>query len=401
MNKESRRESRLNVDTARTGVVFLRGGIVFFCLLFFFTTQLQAQDVRVTFSVIVPSSTPSDSKIYIAGNDSAIGDWNPENIQLKHENDSVWKGQFTFKRGDNLEYKITRGGWNHQAVYEIGTIPGNSRLVVSSDTEVIIRPVSWSDGMFNATGGITGTVRYHRGLKGDGLRYARDLIVWLPPSYEKSPRRRYPVLYMHDGQNIIDPRTSFAGSDWRIDEVADSLIRAEKMQEIIVVGIYNSADRMTEYSNLAMGKAYGNFVVHVLKPYIDSTYRTLPDRSNTAVMGSSLGGLISFLFAWWYPEVFSKAGCLSSVFTYNDGMILKEVEADSGPRKNVRIYMDCGGYAGEATLKPGMDRMVELLRAKGYKEGTDFEYFYDASADHSERAWAARVWRPLEFLFGN
>jgi predicted alpha/beta superfamily hydrolase len=363
-------------------------------------SQCGAQGVRVTFRVITPVNTPADSKVFVTGNLDELGSWNPGVIELTKENDSTWARTFTFRIGQNLEYKITRGGWTNQAIYQDGVVPGNSRLIARVDTEILIKPATWSDFGFNKEGGIVGEVRYHRGLKGKGLRYARDLIVWLPPSYEKEPDRRYPVLYMHDGQNIIDPGTSFAGYDWRVDEVADSLIREGKMMEIIVVGIYNSPDRMVEYSDESTGKAYAEFIVRVVKPLIDSTYRTLSDKVHTAVMGSSLGGLVSFLCAWWYPDVFSKAACLSSVFSYNGGKILKEVEEYGGPRKDIRVYMDCGGYAGEAALKPGMDRMVGLLREKGFKQGVDFVSFFDATADHSERAWAARVWRPLEFFFG-
>jgi predicted alpha/beta superfamily hydrolase len=253
---------------------------------------------------------------------------------------------------------------------------------------------------FKSAGGIVGTVKYQTGLQGDGLKYPRDLIVWLPPSYGKEPTRRFPVLYMHDGQNIIDPSTSFIGYDWRIDEMADSLIRTGAMQEIIVVGINNSPDRMPEYSDTDLGRSYARFVVHTVKPLIDSLYRTIPDRSHTAVMGSSMGGLMSFLLVWWYPDVFSKAGCLSSVFSFDHEKFLHEVEAENGRSRDFRIYMDCGGFGEEATLRPGMDKMVALLQEKGYAEHKDFEWFYDPLAEHSERAWAARLWRPLLFLFG-
>ncbi|HTP13026.1 MAG TPA: alpha/beta hydrolase-fold protein [Bacteroidota bacterium] len=369
-------------------------------LLVLIPVTLQSQVVCVRFTVVAPSSTPADAKVCIAGNTHLLGDWNPGVIRLEKKKDLVWSGQFEFESGAQLEYKITRGTWNSQALYERGVIPANSRLVVDRDTEIVIRPVMWSDGLTASAGGITGTVRYHKSLEGEGLRYTRDLIVWLPPSYDKAKSKRYPVLYMHDGQNIIDPATSFIGFDWRIDEVADSLIREGKMQEIIVVGIYNSPDRMIEYSDTSTGRAYANFVVHVVKPFIDSAYRTLPDRNNTAVMGSSLGGLVSFLFAWWYPDVFSKAGCLSSVFTYNRGKILREVEEDTSGRRNLKIYVDCGGFGEEASLKSGMERMVSLLKEKGYKEGTDLESVFYPGAEHSERAWAARLWRPLLFLFG-
>ncbi|HEY6953423.1 MAG TPA: alpha/beta hydrolase-fold protein [Bacteroidota bacterium] len=384
----------------KRGTLKLRSHIIL-SLLLACSSECFPQYFRVTVTVFPPASSPKDSKVFIAGNDSAFGNWNPALIELDNKGDSVRTKQFVFASGRNLEYKITRGGWDVQAVYEAGVIPGNSHLVVLGDTEIVIRPVAWSDGMVKTSGGITGTVRYHKGLEGVGLQHSRDLIVWLPPSYNREPNRRYPVLYMHDGQNIIDPRTSFAGFDWRVDEVADSLIRAGTMEEIIVVGIYNTPDRMIEYSDSRPGRAYADFVVRTVKPLIDSTYRTKPDRLNTAVMGSSLGGLISFLFAWWYPDVFSKTACLSSAFSYNEGRVLKELEEEKKTKRSIRIYMDCGGYAGEATLKPGMERMIELLRHKGYKENVDFQTYYDPSADHSERAWASRLWRPLVFLFGN
>jgi predicted alpha/beta superfamily hydrolase len=388
-------------DSYTRDLRWMGNGVTSIAAICFTVTLCIAQNARVTFKVLPPPSTPGNATIFIVGNNSTLGEWDPGKVELSRLNDSVWFGQFAFERGHNLQYKITRGGWNVQAVYDNGAVPGNSRLIVRGDTEVVIRPVSWTDGMVKASGRITGTVRYHRALKGERLRYARDLIVWLPPSYEEKPSYRYPVLYMQDGQNIVDPGTSYAGYDWRVDEVADSLIREGKMQEIIIVGIYNSPDRMVEYSDSGLGMPYAEFVVHTVKQLIESVYRTKSDRLNTAVMGSSLGGLISFLLAWWYPDIFSKAGCLSSVFSYNDGKILKEVESESGPRREIKVYMDCGGYANEATLKPGMDKMIGLLRGKGYVEGKDFEYFYDASAEHSERAWAARVWRPLEFFFGN
>lgn len=360
----------------------------------------QAQDVTVVLRVIAPSSTPKGATIFVAGNHSSIGDWNPGKVELRKENDSVWSREFRVSLGYNMEFKITRGSWNTQAVYESGVLPGNSRLVAFQDTVVHVNPRTWSDVHVPRGGGIVGTVRYHRGLCGNGLRYERDLIVWLPPSYEAEQKRRYPVLYMHDGQNIIDPSTSFIGYDWHADEVADSLIRAGKTEEIIIVGIYNSPDRILEYSDTTLGREYAQFVVTKVKPLIDSVYRTKSDRANTAVMGSSMGGLISFLFVWWYPEVFSKAGCLSSTFSYDRGKLLEQVKREMGSKRNFRIYMDCGGYGSESSLKPGMDSLAKLLQEKGYREQRDYQSFFDERADHSERAWAARMWRPLTFLFG-
>ncbi|MBI3787187.1 MAG: histidine kinase, partial [Ignavibacteriales bacterium] len=127
-------------------------------------------------------------------------------------------------------------------------------------------------------------------------------------------------------------------------------------------------------------------------------YRTKPDRNNTAVMGSSMGGVISFMFVWWYPDVFSQAGCLSNAFWVDDGKVLNEVRMYKGPKKNVRIYLDVGGLEGG--MKPGYDEMIKLLKDKGYEEGKDLEYFFDKDAEHNEYAWAKRLWRPLTFMFG-
>ncbi len=365
-----------------------------------FVADLDAQRVRVGITVITPQKTPDDFHIFITGNDASMGNWNPGAVELRRENDSTWGGSFSFPKGFFLEYKLTRGDWRMQAIYEEGKIPGNNQLRVDGDTTLVVRPRAWSVAEIKPSGKIVGSVDYLKGLKGKGLRYGRDVIVWLPPSYATQKKRRYSVLYMHDGQNVFDPNTSFAGYDWRVDDVADSLIAAGSMEEILVVGIYNSPDRMVEYSDTPEGRAYADFVVHKLKPMIDKRYRTLPEREHTAVMGSSLGGLISFLFAWWYPDVFSRTGCVSSAFSYGANKLFKEFKNGDGFRQPVKIYMDCGGVGSEATLKPGMDRMAGLLKAKGYKEGKDFMRFYDDRAEHNERSWAARVWRPLVFLFG-
>ena len=216
--------------------------ILFSLLLLVCCAESQAQH-RVTVRVIVPPETPSDSSCFIAGNSPVLGDWNPGKIPMKQISDSLWEFSANAPDGVLVEFKITRGSWHSQAIYVRGVIPDNVRFVVRSDTVVTLRPVSWQDLEAQSAGGIVGMVRYHRGLTGEGLRYPRDVIVWLPPSYERSPRRRYPVLYMHDGQNVFDPSTSFIGFDWRADEVSDSLIKAGTIDELIIVGIYNTPDR--------------------------------------------------------------------------------------------------------------------------------------------------------------
>ena len=205
---------------------------------------------------------------------------------------------------------------------------------------------------------------------------------------------------MHDGQNLIDPRTSNTFIDWQVDETADSLIKNGEVEPFIIVGMNNTDDRATEYNNTPLGKLYEKLVVEKIKSFIDSHYRTLTDAKNTVVGGSSMGGLISMLFAWDYPNVFSKAACFSPAFKIRNYDYTKVVENDKSPKKNLMIYIDNGGVGLETVLQPGVEEMVSILKAKGYKEGEDLIVFYDKSAEHNEAAWAKRAWRPMKMFFG-
>mgnify|MGYP006382354635 FL=1 len=244
---------------------------------------------------------------------------------------------------------------------------------------------------------IVGKVEYHKEVFSPILNNKRDIVVWLPIGYnpQKNLDKKYPVLYMHDGQNIMDPKTAYVGKDWRVDETVMKLIKQKKIKEIIVVGIYNSPDRLDEYSWTEKGQNYLKFIVTELKPFIDSSYKSLSDKDNTAIMGSSMGGLISFYAAWHYPDVFSMAGCLSSSFYYNNDRSIKQVEEYTGHKNHVKFYLD----HGEDGSTRGQRMFVELSK-KGYVIGQDIDYFYAPGAGHSEKEWAARLERPLLFFFG-
>ncbi len=358
----------------------------------------QTPDKHINFRVL-PQAMPDTAKVYIVGNHARLGNWQPDAIALTQQSDGSWSGAFLFKPNEKLEYKFTRGSWDNEAVSAEGDVPGNSFLEVKNDTTIVVAIANWKDLRHKVEGQITGTVKYHRNMRGEGIR-PRDVIVWLPPSYEAT-RKRYPVLYMHDGQNIFDPRTAFMGVDWQVDEVADSLMRAGSMQEIIIVGVSNSSDRREDYSYTDKGRAYMKFLAATLKPFIDANYRTRPEREHTATMGSSMGGLISFLLVWHHPETFSQAGCLSPAFIAPyDEEAVRAVEHYAGADKKIRLYMDNGGVALDSVLQSGCDAMLRALEQKGFTRGKNLEWFHDKNAEHNERAWARRVWRPLVFMFG-
>jgi predicted alpha/beta superfamily hydrolase len=370
-------------------------------LSFFFTLTSYPQNTFHEVKFAVFSENVSDSEyVYISGNDSLLGEWHPSAVKLEKNNDSTWVKTLNFIKGKNVEYKFTKGSWELEALNEDGSVPGNSILTVTRDTAVSVKINRWKKREARIVHGqITGTVKYHRQFKADSLK-PRDIIVWLPPSYYENPEKRYPVLYMHDGQNIFDPATSTFGYDWQLDEVADSLIRAGSLQEIIIVGIYNTQDRSREYSHSTLGYKYMDFIVSTLKPFIDTEYRTMPGKENTANGGSSLAGLISLMLVWNYPEVFSKAACISPAFKISRFNYVDTVINYPRKKKEIRLYIDNGGGGLESELQPGVDEMIVALQNKGYELGEDILWHIDLNASHSETAWAARIWRPLFFFFG-
>jgi len=187
-----------------------------------------------------------------------------------------------------------------------------------------------------------GEVEYQRAFRAVKLANVRDVAVLLPKSYRTAAGKRYPVLYMHDGQNCFDPSTSFLGVDWQVDETVAALNERGTLQETIVVAVSNTSGRMREYADTPAGHDYMDFLAHDLKPFIDGKYRTLTDRDNTAVMGSSMGGLISFLCLIYHPEVFGKADCLSTTLSIGADLLFQKAEALKPASARARLYFDAG-----------------------------------------------------------
>lgn len=354
------------------------------------------REARVTIDVETEVPVPSGDTVFVAGSHESVGTWRPDGRPLSRADSTTWHGSLELPAGTRFEFKITRGTWPSEALGPDGSVPGNRTALVIGDTTIHVAVSGWKDESDFRAGQITGDVEYLRGLRGEGIP-ARDVIVWLPPGYTDHTGHRYPVLYAHDGQNLFDPATSYTGFDWRIDEVADSLSRHVRMKEIIVVGIYNTVMRSEEYGDTEAGRAYLDFLVGTLKPMIDSTYRTLPDARHTAIMGSSAGGTISFLALWYHPDVFSRAACLSPYFP--PGLPIRVAESGWNA-EGLSLYIDNGDDELDTRLQSGIDAMLPALRNTGFEEGRNMVWYRAVGAEHNERAWARRVWRPLVFLFG-
>jgi len=357
--------------------------------------SVYAQDVKLTIQVVPPANTPSTDTLLVIGDQAIWGNWiYPRSVRMHKINDTTWAQESRFPAGTNVSFKITRGSYYKEALYNNnGQIPIATSFRLSKDTTVVIRPSSWND-IYQRS--ITGTVRYYHNFSSPLLKNTRNVVVWLPPSYFKFPQKKYPVLYAHDGQNLFD-HTNGAGEEWHMDEVADSLMRSGKTEEFIIVGIANTKDRWVEYSGTPEGYNYVKFIATQLKPFIDTHYRTKKDKANTAAIGSSMGGLISFYMVWLYPQVFSKAACLSSGFYFDDGDILKEVVKSTKRLNGSKLYLDCGGLDLDKDFLPANEQMKGILEQNKLIQ---LKYLYFPNDKHNEYAWAKRLANPLTFLFG-
>ena len=265
--------------------------------------------------------------------------------------------------------------------------------------------VEWQDYPLPA-GGPPGrvAVQVARSVASRALRTSRELLVALPPSYT-AKARSYPVLYMQDGQNLFDPATSHAG-DWGLTTTLDAL--AGQGMEAIVVGIPNAGRRRSyEYSPFrdtihgggGGGDRYLAFLVETVKPLVDRSFRTLPDRAHTVIAGSSLGGLISLYALWRHAEVFGTAGVLSPALWFADRAMLRYAER-TAPRVPGRIYLDVGTGEGEEAVADAR-ALREILTRPGFARCTELAWVEDEGGGHDEEAWGRRFRAAMPFLIGS
>lgn len=251
---------------------------------------------------------------------------------------------------------------------------------------------------------LTGDVRTHDAFRSKYLGNDRTVVVYLPPAYDPASVARYPVLYLHDGQNVFDRATSFA-DEWHVDETAQRLILARRIEPIIIVGIYNTGERrVDEYTptpeaDKGGGHAddYGRMLVEELKPFIDREYATRPGVANTAMGGSSLGGLLTLHLGLRYSETFGKLAALSPSVWWDERVIVREVDALPG-KLPLRIWLDAGTREGRDVI-PDVRALKDALVAKGWAIAKDLMYVEAPGGEHNEQSWAKRVGPVLTYLF--
>ncbi len=367
------------------------------CFVFFiiahFTSEAQ---YNVVFKLgKYPLQHPTDS-IFIASN---FNEWNPRNaaFSLSTAQETNLEIAVQLPAG-NYEYKSTRGSWKKVECLENGGDIENHFFEITSDTTIVINIIAWKDDFPTVTRKHTASKQVHiidTAFQIPQLNRTRRIWVYLPEGYTKA-KKRYPVLYMQDGQNLFDAATSAYG-EWGVDECLDSLI-ATGMQACIVVGIDNGPQRLNEYNpyefqNFGSGEAdqYLAFLVETLKPFIDKKYRTIANDDNTMIAGSSMGALIAYYAMLKRPDVFGKAGIFSPAFW--TAPAIKGLTDSLASKVDSKFFFYIGEKEGDAFRKD----MEEVLESLGEKSAAMIYSVFDPNGRHNEKAW--RKWFPEFYIW--
>jgi predicted alpha/beta superfamily hydrolase len=367
-----------------------------------FVLGLQAQ---VTIQIDkVPSNTPTDDALYIAGN---FNNWNAKdnNYQLLKSgnvysitvNSSLVKG----------EYKITRGSWASVEASAKGDYIPNRTINFTVPTTINIQIEGWED--FKIGGGGNSTALPNVKVISNSflmpqLNAYRKVWIYLPNDYTTNTSKTYPVIYMHDGQNCFDKLTSFAG-EWGVDETLSAKQNNGDFGCIVVAIDNGGSSRINEYSpfvNKQYGGGKGNqylaFIVNTLKPFVDSAYRTKSDKANTGIMGSSMGGIITTYAALKYPNTFGKMGVFSPAYWFTDSLFAYALE--QAKSEGQKFYFVCGqNEAGNMVF--WQDSMNRLLQKKGYTNNVALKNIIKPNGSHSESFWNAEFGNCYDWLFNS
>jgi predicted alpha/beta superfamily hydrolase len=344
---------------------------------------------QVTFVLeSIPEYTPESDIIYIAG---TINGWNPgdPSFALQKNDDELWSITLDEQpEGTEIKFKFTRGTWEKVEKGPEGEEISDRVFSYGNGETVQMVVHNWADfGAPQDSTAAPNVAIMHENFYMPQLDRTRRIWIYYPPDYNESAKS-YPVLYMHDGQNLFETVTSFAG-EWEVDETLNELAE-EGYQVPIVIGIDNGGQYRTEELTpwkhedypTGRGEDYMAFIVETLKPHVDSNYRTIPDRENTGIMGSSLGGLISTFGAMKYQDVFSKSGPFSPAYWINNDSIWDFIH-ETGKMENIRFYQNAGGNEGSDYIDM-MYQMEDSLKAAGFN---NIESKVIEGGDHNEATW--------------
>ncbi len=371
------------------------------CFLICLFSLKGSSQVLISLQSLPAKYTPELDTIFLAGN---FNNWNPRDTAFRFRKNAggQWQARIQTSLAE-LQYKVTRGNWASVEVSASGLDIANRTSSNTAGSEVTIQVADWADtkGTHTGTAGVQ-ILSSQVWLK--ALKRYRRIWVCLPSQYDPNGSERYPVLYMHDGQNVFDAATSFAG-EWKVDEALLQLEQLAGWQPIIAVGIDNGGgDRLTELTPFrhptyggGTGENYAQAVVETVKPLIDSRFRTLSDVANTGIGGSSLGGVESLFMAYAYPNIFSKALIFSPSLWFSDS--LRQFCLAQPQPVNSRIYWVCGTNEGDPDMVPDMNACYQDLLNDGMPSSQMFKKVVTGGT-HSEGFWSAQVKDGIKWLFG-
>jgi len=374
-------------------------------------TQDSPSTATITWLVRVPEGTPTETELFIAGNVSSLGPWQPNAFRMKRTESGQYKAQLKLPVGTELEYKFTRGNWSGVEKSADGSEIPNRRLRVEKDTLVDVQIAAWAIPAAPRVTTATGNLRWKH-FTSKVLGGERRVTVWLPPQYQDSDAMRFPVAYFLDGQNVFDATRAAYGMEWRADEAASEL--AEGFNAMILVAIDNSPERMNEYTPVPHtmndrqvgGKAddYLRFLCEELKPWIDSEFPTRTEPEQTTIVGSSLGGLFVLHAITTRSDVFGNGIAMSPSLFWGEAAAMNRAKSWTPPKElssPLRLWIDMGtregkSDAGKKQLVDSVKELESILRTRG-GESLQVHVKIAEDAQHNEEAWSKRLPDALRF----
>lgn len=377
-------------------------------------------DASTTRQVVITATVPEDAPtVYVTGNLPALGPWHPAALEMQGSG-TERTVTLDVPLGHALQFKITGGSWEREALGPDGKhLPAFSVAVDGDKTvsaEIHAFPEDPDRFVADWQGaGVEGELLYWTDLESAFLDESRHVVIWLPPDYGAGDDRRFKVIYMPDGQNLFDPRLAYTGIDWGVDEAMMRGVRAGTYEPAVIVGVWNTADRLMEYSPWHDAPQYARFLLEELMPRVEAELNVLTGPDNTFVMGSSMGGLLSYYLVREHPDVFGACGCLSSHFSWSPQMvelfmgrdpsaasartyIERDIADGATMPGGARLYFDYGTAGLDAAYEVPHAAIRQWLLDQDFVEGEDFLVRKFEGADHSEAAWRERVDQQLDWL---
>ena len=357
---------------------------------------------QVTFLIDkFPENTSDETSIYISGD---FEGWTGGQGTYKLlQNKNTYSITLPYQ-DSTINFKFTQGSWSTvETDIEGNNIDNRSYISSALKDTIRVQIGSWNDNdnTPKKSTASTNVSMLSESFEIPQLNRTRRIWIYLPPDYDAS-KKSYPVLYMHDGQNLFDEATSFAG-EWQVDETLNELYN-KKGFGLIIIGIDNDdSKRMdeyspwesTKYSGGGEGGAYLDFIVETLKPFVDKNYRSLADQQHTAIMGSSLGGLISHYGALKFSDTFGLTGVFSPAFGFSETCY--DYALKHGNIEDVRMYFLAGDNESP-TMVSNMNNMINLMKSEGFDQNNITSKVVPGG-EHNEKLWRENFEETILWLF--